>query len=177
MTARKGGRIPADGRPLKSSGVGKDSERTDLSAPATPGLHGSDLQQGDVQMLTEGQRIAPIRNQSPAATSRRRGRTAGPIKPRGGPQNDLPDPVDFLSERLAGTYASPGTTITPRPTVDVQTFLPLLRRISNSPGSSGVVGQAYLTLFANAMNRPFVYETPLIDMQDADNDLAALLGG
>ena len=55
-------------------------------------------------------------------------------------------------------------------------FLPLLERIATAPGASGVVSQAYLTLFANAMNRPFTYETPLIDMQDADEDLTALLG-
>ena len=171
----KGGRIPADNRPAQASGVGKDSKRTDLSAPATPGLHNSDLQYGDVSRLEQSMSVAPIRNQQPAATSRRP-RTQAPVPPRGGTQADVPDPVGFLSERLAGTYLPPDQQTTLRPAADVSTYLPLLRRIAASPGSSGVVGQAYMTLFANAMNRPFTYETPLIDMQDADEDLAALLG-
>ena len=176
MTSRSGGRIPADGKP-RVSGVGKNSQRTDMSAPATPGLHESDLQQGDVSMLTEGQRVAPIRNQPSSRTSTSpRKRKGGPIKQQGGPQSDLPDPIDFFGDRLAGTYATPDSSITPRSTVDVQMFLPLLERIATAPGASGVVSQAYLTLFANAMNRPFTYETPLIDMQDADEDLTALLG-
>ena len=173
--SQKGGRVPADNRPTQVSGVGKDSKRTDLSAPATPGLQGSDLQYGDVQMLEQSQRVAPIRNQQPAATTRRP-RTQAPVPPRGGTQSDVPDPVAFLGDRLAGTYAPPDAQTALRPAADVSTFLPLLRRIAASPGSSGVIGQAYMTLFANALNRPFTYETPLIDMQDADQDLAALLG-
>ena len=61
MPRKKGGRIAPDGRQSQAPGVGKNSVRSDLSQPAkTPGLAGSDLQQGDVQALERGQKIAPI---------------------------------------------------------------------------------------------------------------------
>lgn len=174
MTSRKGGRIPPDGRRPQPAGVGKDAKRHDLERPATPGLHDSDLQQGDVSAMEEGQRIAPIREQPPAATSRRP-RTAAPGIQRGGTQSDVPDPLDFLGERLAGTLSVDGLG-EPRRAADIHSFLPIVKRIATAPGASGVISQAYLTMLSNASKRPLLYETPLIDMQDADDRLEALLG-
>jgi len=177
MTARSGGRIPPDGRAAQAPGIGKNARRHDLEEPATPGLHDSDLQQGDVSMLEAGQRVAPIRNQPAAASSVRRPRTKAPMPQRGGSQPDVPDPLDFLGERLAGTRTSPDQPTMVGRTTDMHTWLPLLERLATAPGASGIMSQAFITAFANASKRPLIYETPLIDMQDADEDLAALLGG
>jgi len=61
-----GGRIPNQGNPPAAKGVGRNAKRHDLERQNTPGLAGSDLQQGDVGALEQGQRVAPIRTQPDA---------------------------------------------------------------------------------------------------------------
>ena len=43
-----GGVVKPDGRPPQAKGVGKTARRHDLEAPATPGITGTDLQDGEV---------------------------------------------------------------------------------------------------------------------------------
>lgn len=169
-----GGRIAPDGRPAQSPGVGRNAKRHDLERPKTPGLHDSDLQQGDVQALEQGQRIAPLKTQRPARPQKR----SGPARSRNAPQRgvEAPDPMEFMGSRLGGTLTRPPTAPAHRTQVDVQAFLPLLQRLATAQGASGVLAQAYITQFRNASMMPFTYETPLIDMQEAD-DAASMAYG
>lgn len=171
--AEPGGKIAPDGRDPQAPGVGKDSKRHDLEEPKTPGLHDSDLQQGDVQALEAGQRIAPAQHQGPAMPPGRPGRPER--KRRVKPSADgTPDPIEFLGDRLGGTLSEVNQHKTRR-TVDYRPFLPLLERLASATGASGIVAHAYITQFGNAVRGPMVHSTPMIDMQDADDDLEAFL--
>jgi hypothetical protein len=178
MAQRPGGRIPPDGRPTTAPQVGANARRHDLERPKTPGLHNSDLQQGDVQALEAGQRIVPVPQQQPAVSTGTQGRpTAQAAAPAPqGAGGGRPDPIDFLGSRLSGTLTPPDQTVSSAPTVDLKTWLPLIQRLATAPGASGVLSQAFITQMRNASQRTFVHETPLIDMQEADRDLEALMG-
>jgi len=97
MANGPGGKIPNQGNPPAAKGVGKNSKRHDLERQATPGLHGSDLQQGDIKKLEQGQRIAPIRTQAPAAPKGQSGQPGGQTRKAqsGGPMQ-VPDAIEFL---------------------------------------------------------------------------------
>ncbi len=171
MTSRRGGRIPAQGRTPQAKGVGKNSKRHDLERPKTPGLHGSDLQQGDVQALEQGQRIAPIKTQAPGQTNRTSQLPANRTTRADG--SVAPDPLAFLTDRLGGTLqagASQGA-----PPRDTSAFLPLLERLAAATGASGLLSQAYINQLANSRTDQGVVRTPLISMQDVERDLADFL--
>ncbi len=85
----------------QAPGVGKNSKRHDLERQATPGLADSDLQQGDVAALEEGQRIAPVDKQSAAQAA-----PGGGVRstPTAAPQpSNLDDVQGVVSNRLKGT--------------------------------------------------------------------------
>ncbi len=171
MTSRRGGRIPAQGRTPQAKGVGKSSKRHDLERPKTPGLHDSDLQQGDVQAMEAGQRIAPIKTQAPGQTKRTsqlpRDRTTR------ADGSGAPDPLTFLTDRLGGTL-EPGAT-QGRPQTSTKAYLPLLERLATATGASGLLSQAFINQLANARTDAGVVRTPLISMQDVERDLADFL--
>jgi hypothetical protein len=149
-----------------------------MERPKTPGLYDSDLQQGDVQAMEQGQRIAPIQQQKQSRTSQRpRRRQESPAKPRGGAQGDVPDPIDFLGDRLGGTLGDPTQSTAADNAAQIREWIPLLQKLATATGASGVLGQAYITQLRNARQRPFTHMTPLLDMQDADDDLELLLRG
>lgn len=167
-----GGRIAPDGRPAQAPGVGRNAKRHDLERPKTPGLHDSDLQQGDVQALEQGQRIVPVTRQQPARPQPKGG-TQRRTQARPQASGDTPDPIDFLGQRLKGSLASP--PLIPRSDAGASghQWLPLLQRLATAPGASGLLAQAYITQLSNALNRPLTHEIRLIDMQQADLDAEA----
>lgn len=171
-----GGRIAPDGRTPQTPGVGKKAKRHDLERQPTPGLHDSDLQSGDVQALEQGLRVAPRTTQPPARPDARR------VAPQGGAptgqQGQVPDPMEFLGGKLGGTFQKVGVPRrNPRKPIDVEAWMPLIQTLATSPGGSGILGQAFITQMGNLARKAQTYETPLIDMQDADDDLDAFLNG
>jgi len=106
LTARgPGGRIPNQGNGPAAKGVGKNAKRHDLERQDVPPLHDSDLQQGDVQALEQGQRIAPVRSQAPAVPQQAGGSARQDVG--GGAQQ--PAPMDIINSRLGNTMATQGT--------------------------------------------------------------------
>ena len=172
MTTR-GGRIAPDGRSPAPKGVGKRSRRHDLERPKTPGLSDSSLQQGDVEALERGQRISPLKKQNQGAAQNRGRKQALPTRSQGGGAGDTPDPVAFLGDRLSGTLQG---AVGGDQQHEQANLLPILERLATSTGASGLLSQAYITTVAGLKSQSGTVRTPLIDMQDADRDLEALVG-
>lgn len=162
-----GGKIAPDGRPPQAKGVGKDSKRHDLEAPATPGLHGSDLQQGDVQALEQGQKIAPRpKKVQPAAQSKPRPASS---KKRATAVDGVPDPIEFAAGRIGGNVvspdAAPGVGIDPRP------WMPLLEQFVARPQVNPKLAALYVQQIASLRRQPFMSNVNYVDMLEADDIL------
>lgn len=172
MVNKPGGRILPDGRPPQSKGVGKNAKRHDLERPKTPGLHGSDLQQGDVQAMEQGQRIAPVRTQPPAQPRPQQGAGQQPQRQLG---LDVPDAIQFFGQRAAGPPSIPsgGSGATGG---KLEKWGPILSSLVSQPGTSGGLAQAYISqlrrLRQEAVNRPVAS----VNFQDIDDGLEGMLG-
>lgn len=169
-----GGRIPPDGRPAQAPGVGKNSKRHDLERRDVPFLHGSDLQQGDVQAMQEGQRIAPKQTQRPA-TPQPRGDGGSQQVTTGnrGAAATPPDAIEFLASRIGGASVAPPPRRADIANAKAMTWLPLVRQMAAGPGSSGVLASALINQM-RALSKMPVREATVIDMQDVDAALEAM---
>lgn len=172
---KKGGRIPPDGRQASAKGVGKNSKRHDLERPATPGLHGSSLQKGDVQAMEEGQRIAPPGTQQPAQAPRPSGGGQQPRKRGGNGGMQIPDPIDFAGKRLGGK----GTLGEPRKERELDneralSWLPVVRQLANGPGASGLLASVLIQQ-SRALRRRGNGPATVIDMNAVDDGLETML--
>lgn len=188
--AEKGGRMPASayGKPPQAKGVGRKAKRHDLERPKTPGLHGSDLQQGDVQAMEQGQRIAPASTQRSGGTPPRDGGTeigtalqlSQGEQPRGfgGLQNraqtmSVPDPIQFLAGRNGQGFTRPN----PQRRVDESralTWLPILRQLASGPGASSALVNAFINQ-ARLMSQHGGQPATIVDMHAADDGIEAML--
>lgn len=168
MTSR-GGRIAPDGRPPQTPGVGKNAKRHDLEAPATPGLHGSDLQQGDVSMLEQGQRVAPRpkRNQ-PAASAQPRPSGQQTVPQPG--QMQVPDAIQFASQKIGGQ--NPAQRIEPMRRVDPTPWLPLMQSIATRPNGGGAIAATLMDLLRQYRANPVIPEMHFIDTDEIDAAIA-----
>jgi len=176
MTSKSGGRIAPDGRSPAPKGQGKRARRHDLERPKTPGLHGSDLQQGDVTAMEQGQQVAPLRKQNQgAAQNRQRRQSAQPGNQLRQDGSTAPDPIAFLGDRLGGTRVAGEQSA--RATTDTNAMMPLLQKLATATGASGMISQAYITALANDGKDRGLVRTPLISMQDVERDLAEFLDG
>ena len=162
-----GGKIAPDGRPAQAPGVGAQSKRHDLEMPGTPGLHGSDLQQGDVQMLEQGQRVAPRpkRTQQSAAPSPRAAGRAG----RDASQMQVPDPIEMAGNRSGGVPFQEPSTRGPR--VDPAPWMPLLEQFATRPQGNPMLTALYTSQLANLRRKNVSSIPTLIDMGDVDTAL------
>lgn len=169
-----GGRIAPDGRPPQAKGVGKKAKRHDLERPKTPGLHGSDLQQGDVQAMEDGQRIAPASTQQPAAPTPQGGlanaKSSGQM-----PQAPMqvPDAIDFLAGKNGNDFNMPNLQ---RQTDSSRalTWLPVLRQLASGPGTSSALVNAFINQ-ARALNQAGSQPATIVDMRAADDGIEAML--
>ena len=165
-----GGRIPPDNRGPQAKGVGKNSKRHDMERQATPGLHGSDLQQGDIQKLEQGQRVAPIRTQPAAAPQRQAGGQA-----RGQPRAPMqtPDAIEFLGGKQGPEFNMPQTG---RPVLNDKalSWLPLVRSLVVGPGSSGLLASAFINQ-TRELRKSNSSPTTIIDLDATDDGLEAML--
>ena len=165
-----GGRIPPDNRGPQAKGIGKNSKRHDMERQATPGLHGSDLQQGDSQKLERGQRVAPIRTQPAAAPQRQAGGQA-----RGQPRAPMqtPDAIEFLGGKQGPEFNMPQTG---RPVLNEKalSWLPLVRSLVVGPGSSGLLASAFINQ-TRELRKSNSSPTTIIDLDATDDGLEAML--
>ena len=158
-----GGHRAPDGRPPQAPGIGKTARRHDLEQPKTPGLAGSDLQQGDVQRFEAGQKIQPI------AGGRKQTSTASKGSGKTGVRGDMeiPDAIDFAGERKGQNLGAQGQGQEP---LDMSEWLPLLRALAANPKRSGPLATALLQQISNANNTPGAGRVRVIDenaIQDA----------
>lgn len=168
-----GGRIPPDGRPTQAPGVGKNSKRHDLERRDTPYLHDSDLQQGDVQAMEDGQRIAPKQNQQPAAPAPA-GRGSGTTQTTGTDTADFPDAIDFIAQVAGGGGVSvppPGGV----PSANMEMWLRFAAHLVNGPGSSGNLAGAYINQMRQLRRTPSTASSVFVNLRDVDDALAAAL--
>lgn len=160
-----GGRIAPDGRPPQAPGVGKTAKRHDLEAPPTPGLHGSDLQQGDVQMLEQAQKTAPIgkRSQPPA----RRGTPSdAPVRQRQGVEGvGAPDPIQMAAGRRGGQLVADSMQSAP---YDPTPWLPLMEQLATAPLSGGTLAAGLVNVLSQLRRRPLQSPSVTIDMDEMD---------
>lgn len=165
-----GGRIPPDGRPPQAKGVGKTAKRHDLEKPATPGLHDSDLQYGEVQRMEQAQRVAPTKKvQRPSASKpprQRRGATRGP----GEYQMQTPDPIQMAASRIGGA-ANPVDGDVNAVALDPTPWMPLLHQLANAPSAGGGVASALVDLLSQYQRRPIHSSGHVIDFNELDRTL------
>lgn len=164
-----GGRIAPDGRAPQAKGVGKNSRRHDLEQPRTPGLHGSDLQQGDVQRLEAAQRVAPTpkRTQAAAAPQRTGG---GGQRPTSASGRAVPDPIQFAAGRMGGKMP---TASAPLRQVDASAWRPLVERMAYAPNSGGSLAANLTDMLTQFVRRPVVSEVSFVDLEGADRILGS----
>lgn len=150
------------------SGVGKDSQRTDLQG--TPGRKGG-LSQGKVQEFEQGQQaIENTQGQPPAQPAQTVSEApAPPQAPPGAGSMPIPDALSFAKKRLGGNLEGAGTVSqTPQ---DFDKWLPMLRRIAVSPTASGILQRAYVERLSKEMNRPLGGSGAIIRQRKFDDQL------
>lgn len=168
---KKGGRISPDNRGAQAKGVGKNSKRHDLERQATPGLHGSSLQKGDVQALEQGQRVAPIQEQERGQAPQPQG--GGQPQQAGGQGVQVPDPIDFLAGKNGDQFGPP----TPQRRIDesrAKTWLPLIRHLVNGPGASPALVNAFINQ-ARLMQQAGSQPATIVDMNATDDGIEEML--
>lgn len=171
----RGGRVAPDNRGPSVSGVGKNSKRTDMERRSVPFLHDSDLQQGDIQAMEQGQRIAPKQTQRPAAPAPAQG-SGTQTERTGTGAVDVPDAIDFLSGIAGG-----GAGVNPPrgggapPSANMDMWVRFASQLVNSPGSSGMLAGAYINQLRQLRRTPQIAESVLINLADVDDALEAAL--
>lgn len=163
-----GGKIAPDGRTPRHKGVGKNAKRHDLEAPATPGLHGSDLQQGDVQMLEQGQRVAPRAKKQQVSGSPQAPRQRQSVQ-RGSNEFSMaaPDPIQMAAGRMGGQVPTAGGGVP----VDPTPWLPLIRTLASAPNSGGSIAANLVDILSQHRRRPIVTQGNLLDFDELDRAL------
>lgn len=169
----RGGRIAPDNRPAQAAGVGKNSKRHDLERRTTPFLHDSDLQQGDVQAMEQGQRIAPKQTQRPAAPAPTTG-SGKATEVAGTSTTDIPDPIDFISSLTAGSGVSAPAAGT-IPTQRLDMWVRYAEKLVNGPGSSGLLAGAYINQIRQLLRSPQAVDSVYIDLNDGDAAIETML--
>ena len=174
-----GGRIKPDGRPAQAPGVGANSRRHDLEAPSgsVPPLHGdTGLQQGDIQELKAGQRIAPLgkQNQAPAKNSRTTPRAPTKRGQRASGGVDIPDPIEMAGNRMGGSV---GQASGDPSFHDPAGWVPFLRQLATDPSTSGALSTTLVRQIGNVVRRPNASTVRVMDMNAADDALGEMLDG
>ena len=166
-----GGRIAPDGRPPQAKGVGKNAKRHDLERPATPGLAGSDLQQGDVQALESGQRIAPIKNNPRGKAPPVKGGSTSATPSRGTPSG-APDAIEFLGAQQGSEFNVPVEGVL-QSSDNLTSWLPFVRQMVIGPGTSGLLAGAYINQFRQLLRSASVTRSTVINLENIDDALEA----
>lgn len=147
-----GGRRAPDGRAPVAPGVGETARRHDLEAPKTPGLGGpatgpTDLQQGDVQRLEAASAIPPKAMPGTGGDAQQ-----GEV--------EVPDAIDFIGGRFGGGQTS---NVQGQEPVDMSQWMPLLRQLARSPGTSGPLSTALVQQLSNFANTPASGRVRVVD--------------
>ena len=141
--------------PIQAKGVGKDSKRHDLDG--TPGLD-SDLQQGEVSQLEQGQKVVEnTQGQASAGQPLPQQAASGPVT--------APDPVQFAESKIGGTLQAPTQTLS---RINTAQWLPMMEKLARSNGASPLLRRAYVNMLARLQNEPFSGSTAVVDKRELD---------
>jgi hypothetical protein len=163
----------AENSPIRAKGVGKSAVRHDLDG--TPGLHDSDLQQGEVSEFEQGQK--QVQNtQAQQALSQAAPQGEAPRAALPGQPMAVPDAVTFAGQKVGGNLAGAGTAIQNQK-ISFSNWLPLLRRLAVSPTSSGILQRAFVTRMSQEIQRPTGGKASLIRQRDFDQRLEQFVNG
>ena len=155
---------------IRAKGVGKNAVRHDLDG--TPGLAGSDLQQGEVSQLEAGQKAVQNTQQAQQVQANA---PQPPPAPGAGPMQ-VPDPVQFAMGKLGGgDLQGAGQQVLEQR--DFSRWLPLLRKLAVSPTSSGILQRAYVERLSKEANRPLGGSATVIRQRDFDARLEQFNAG
>lgn len=161
----------AQNSPIQAKGIGRDSKRHDLDG--TPGLSaGSSLESGEVGQLEAGQKAVQDTQRVQSVTAAAAPQAA-PVADDG--QFAAPDPVEFAGRKIGGNLAGAGEGPLEEK-ISFTSWLPLLRRLSVSPTSSGLLQRAFVRRMTQEMNRPTGTKVALIRQRDFDARLEQLNG-
>ena len=171
----RGGRIAPDGRGPQARGVGRNAKRHDLERPTTPGLADSDLSQGDISDLEEGQRIAPIQNQTRGQSPRldRGGTPATTSLVQNRDETVVPDAIQFLGDQQGSDFNLP-VAEAGLDSTKIETWGPILRQLVSGPGSTGTLANALINQVRN-LRQTRVGPAVVIDLQATDDAIEAML--
>ena len=158
MTTRENSQIQA-------KGVGKDSKRHDLDG--TPGLD-SDLQQGEVQEMEAGQAAIQDTQSQQTVTAAAQPRAQLPAQGVA-----VPDAIEFAGQKAGGTLQGAGAGPL-QEKLSFSNWLPLLRRLSVSPTSSGLLQRTFVKRMTQEMQRPTGTKAALVRQRDFDDRLEQL---
>jgi len=88
----------------------------------------------------------------------------------------VPDPIQFAKDKFGGgdvgVPSARGET-----KLDISQWAPLVKRMANAPGASGLLRSAFVNQYANLARRPYVPQTNLIDMNAMDDEVRKMLDG
>jgi hypothetical protein len=87
---------------------------------------------------------------------------------------EVPDPVDFLSQRAGGTLTGGNATL-PQRRIDVSGWTPIVAAVANAPQASGLLRQAFLHQFSALARRPYVPDVMMVYLQAMDAGVEAHL--
>lgn len=160
MTTRENSQIQA-------KGVGKNSKRHDLDG--TPGLSaGSSLEQGEVQELERGQQVVEDTQQAQTIAAAPAPRAQLPAQGVA-----VPDAIEFAGQKVGGSLAGAGAGPL-QEKLSFTNWLPLLRRLSVSPTSSGLLQRTFVKRMTQEMQRPTGTKAALVRQRDFDDRLEQL---
>ena len=160
---------PLKNSPIQAKGVGKDAKRHDLDG--TPGLSdGSSLEQGEVSQLEQGQQAVENTQGQPSVAAAPAPRAALPAEGMA-----VPDAVAFAGQKVGGNLAGAGAGPLEEK-ISFTNWLPLLRRLSVSPTSSGLLQRAFVKRMTQEMQRPTGTKAALIRQRDFDDRLEQMNG-
>jgi len=87
---------------------------------------------------------------------------------------NIPDPIDFISQRAGGTFTG-GDAMLPQRRIDVSGWTPIVAAVANAPQASGLLRQAFLHQFAALARRPYVPDVMSVYLQAMDAGVEAHL--
>ena len=132
-------------------------------------MAGSDLQQGDVEALEQGQRVTKKQTQPPAAAGPPR-RSPASGQPAGG----TPDPIAFASKKFGGSLGgAPQAGINYDP--ELQRWLGMAQALAASPGSSGMLVSSFIHQVRQLRQVAFTPMARLVDLNAMDDSIGVML--
>jgi hypothetical protein len=121
--------------------------------------------------MEQGQRVAPVTTQPPAAPQPAQQQQT---QPQGTTPAQVPDPIDFIGQMAGKGGVNPPSQAAP-PSANLDMWVRFARRLVNGPGSSGLLAGAYINQMRQLMQNPQNISVNIIDFRDTDQAIESAL--